>query len=297
MDQEKVTIVVPVYNIENHISNCIESIIHQTYMNLQILLIDDGSSDSSGNICDKYALRDKRIEVVHQLNGGLSEARNIGIKKAVGKWIAFIDGDDYVHPQFIEILYEAAKKSGSMIAVCDYRKVKECMTVFDRSNEEPEYSVLSSEQMLQNWHGKLTKIETVAWNKLYALEIFKDGIKYPSGKLHEDVYITHQLVARSNQVIIVWKELYYYLQRSNSIIGERLTDNRIYQSMEAQERRIVFFESKGYRKAYRNLRKGLLKHFVFFYCKSYTEVEYIAGNKKKLTKYLKSKIRKYIKSV
>ena len=297
MDQEKVTIVVPVYNIENYISNCIESIIHQTYINLQILLVDDGSSDLSGEICDKYALRDKRIEVVHQLNGGLSEARNTGIKKAEGKWIAFIDGDDYLHPQFIEILHKAAIKSGSMIAVCDYRKVKECVVVPGRSNEEPDYSLLSSEQMLQNWHGKLKKIETVAWNKLYALEIFKDGIQYPAGKLHEDVYVTHQLVARSNQIIIVWKELYFYFQRSNSIIRERLTDNRIYQSMEAQEKRIEFFESKGYRKACRNLRKGILKHIVYFYCKSYTGVEYTAGNKKRLTKYLKSKVRIYIKSV
>lgn len=297
MNEEKVTVVVAVYNIEQYISKCIESIITQTYENLQIILVDDGSTDSSGKTCDEFALRDKRIEVVHQPNGGLSQARNTGISHAEGSWIAFIDGDDYIHPQFIEVLCEAANKSGSKIVICDYRKVKDCETVSNEHVGEYQYTVLSSEQMLQNWHGKLTKIETVAWNKLYAIELFKNGIQYPVGKLHEDIYTTHQLVAKADQIIIVWSELYFYLQRSNSIVGQRLTDNRIYQSIEAQEERIAFFAKKEYRKAYGNLRKGILKHLIYYYCKSYIGVNYNVGNKKQLNKYLQSKIGKYIKSM
>ena len=143
MDEDKVTVVVAVYNIENYISDCIESITCQTYKNLQIILVDDGSFDSSGKICDEFAQKDKRIEVVHQLNGGLSEARNTGIRKAEGKWIAFIDGDDYIHPQFIEILYKAVKESESKIAICDYTKVKECKTVFDKYTYNYHSTVLS----------------------------------------------------------------------------------------------------------------------------------------------------------
>ncbi len=295
MNKDKVTVVVAVYNIEQYISKCIKSIITQTYENLQIILVDDGSTDSSGKICDEFALRDKRIEVIHQPNRGQSSARNVGISKAEGSWLAFIDGDDYIHPQFIKILYEAASKSGSQIAICDYRKVKDCETVSNEHMDEYQDTVLSSEQMLQSWHGKLTKIETVPWNKLYATELFKSEIRYPVGTIHEDIYITHQLVAKADQVIIVWSELYFYLQRSNSTVGQRLTDNRIYQSIEAQEARIAFFQEKQYITACHNLKKGIIKHIIFYYFKTLTDFNGTIKGKKRLRQYLACEMQKCMK--
>ena len=294
IEKDKITVVVAIYNIEKYISRCIKSIVVQTYDNLQIVLVDDGSSDSSGRICDEYEKKDSRVEVIHQKNQGLSEARNTGIRTAQGKWIAFIDGDDYIHPQFIERLYDAEKVSGSEIAICAYKMVKgdeEFKTPFKRRDRSIE---LSSSQMLENWHGKMTRVETVAWNKLYDLELFR-GIQYPRGRLHEDVYTTHLLIARAKKIIFIREELYMYFQREDSIIRNKLTENRIRQSLEAQEKRIQFFDKKVYPKAHRNLKKGLIKHAVYYYWKVLTEKQSAGVARKQLMQHIIGQLVQYVK--
>lgn len=292
--EDKITVVIAIYNVEQYVHQCISSIINQVYKNLQIILVDDGSFDLSGQICDNFALEDERIEVIHQSNRGLSEARNAGIRAAKGNWIAFVDGDDYLHPQFIDILYKAAENSGSEIAICDYKKVKENECVQYRHIDEYKSIELSSAQMLQNWHGKMTKIETIAWNKLYNISLFQKEVWYPKGKLHEDVYVTHLLIAKAQKIVIVKEKLYMYLQRNNSIVRTKLTEYKVYQNIEAQEMRICFFNKKQYPKAYRNLKWGIIKYAAYFYWKTLSNKEFTKDNKGRLRLYLLSRIRKYI---
>ena len=265
-EPEKISVIVAVYNIEKYVGRCIESILNQSYSELQIILVDDGSTDESGKICDDYAIKDLRIQVIHQENQGLSMARNTGIQYAEGAWLSFIDGDDIIHPQFIEILHRAIYSSSSQIAICDYLKGDD-QTVFSKDEllYTDKYIELTSNHMLEEWHGKNLDIETVAWNKLYDRELFRDGIRYPKGKIHEDVLITHRIVANANKVVIVPYKLYIYIQRNDSIIGSKLTERRIKQSLEAQEGRLVFFDKDLYPKANRRLKIGMMKHLIFFY--------------------------------
>lgn len=265
LDVDKITIVVAVYNIEKYVGKCIESIICQSYSELQIILVDDGSADLSGEICDRYAQQDSRIQVIHQKNQGLSEVRNLGIELAEGNWISFVDGDDILHPQFIEILYGVVVKSKSQIVICDYMKG----SIYSKFNDKDKinnfnYIQLTGKQMLKKWHGKYLKVETVAWNKLYSIKMF-DRIRYPKGRIHEDILTTHQLVANAERIAFIPEKLYIYIQRNESIKRNILTEWRIIQNIEAIEGRLSYFDMKSYPIAHVRLKFGAMKYFIYFY--------------------------------
>lgn len=298
MREEKVSVIVAVYNIKKYIGRCIESIINQSYSNLQIILVDDGSTDGSGEICDGYAIQDPRIQVIHQKNQGLSEARNTGIKCAEGEWLSLIDGDDAVSPQFIEILYMAVCNSASQMAICDYVRVKEDdigSFSLDKLINTDQYVELTSNRMLEEWHGKNLNIETVAWNKLYNRKLFQEGIEYPKGKLHEDILITHRIVANANKIVIVPYKLYMYIQRDDSIIGSKLTERRIEENLEAQEVRLAFFDKKLYPKANRRLKIGMIKHLILFYFRVTFRVGVCVEDYKRVKDLLIKKVLKMCK--
>lgn len=216
-----ITVVVPIYNVENYLECCIESILSQSYTNLEIILVDDGSTDSSGKICDVYANRDKRIRVVHKKNGGLSDARNRGLRKARGKYITFIDADDMVGEHFVESLFEAAKINESDISICDYtfiedniKKVKEmtCGDVYLLSNIQCE-----KEMYCHSKHA----LEFVAWGKLYKTQLFfENNIEYPEGKIHEDLFTTYKLIYFSQKISVIGDVLYFYRKRTGSIMNK-----------------------------------------------------------------------------
>lgn len=257
-----VSIVVPVYNVEAYVAVCIESLLRQTYRNIQIILVDDGSTDKSGTICDSYAQKDDRVVVIHQKNGGLSAARNSGIAVASGDWIAVVDGDDYVHPQYIEDMLSAALHNNCEMAICHFKKVS------DKDSAIYPYthtscSVLTKEHVLATWHGQRKYIETMAWNKLYKRILF-EGIEYPIGKIHEDVFTTHRLVDRASNIAILSQPLYFYVQRGNSIIQSKVSIKRVQHSIEAQLLRLSFFAQNHYTLAVRKLRCGLVKYLLYY---------------------------------
>ena len=209
---ELISIVVPVYNVDK----CIESIINQSYSNLEIILVDDGSKDSSGIMCDSYILKDKRIKVIHKENGGLSDARNVGIDKAKGEYIVFIDSDDWIDEKMIEILYNIIKKNNSDISICDYFLAynEEIQT----QKEDIEIINLSNIEALKKIYDKdLGVCMIVAWNKLYKRNLFKDDIRYPYGKIHEDEFTTYKLLYKAEKISYTKQKMYYYRQRENSI--------------------------------------------------------------------------------
>ena len=229
-----ISVIVPVYNIERYVERCLKSIIKQTYENVEIILVDDGSKDKSGEICDRYAEENKRIKVIHQKNQGLSAARNKGIEIATGKYIAFIDGDDYIHKQFIEILYRELIDKNADIVSCDFERVDENRTVEDGSILKYDYLTFTGEEAFKaRW-----TIYVMAWNKLYRKELF-DTCRYPVGKIHEDEYIFHELMYQCKTVIHICACLYYYVIREGSIITD-IDTFHIDCAKEALENRLKF---------------------------------------------------------
>lgn len=218
MNNSLITVITPCYNVEQYLPNCIDSILAQTYKNLEIWLVDDGSPDHCGEICDEYAARDKRIKVIHKENGGLSDARNVAIDRAHGEWITFIDSDDYVTNDYIETLYKLATKYDCEVAVGSFITYKENKKPDLKGNryQEEKYAPLKAvEQMFYQ-----NKFDTSAWAKLYHRRLFESGVRYPKGLLYEDLATTYLLMLESNGVAFTNKVIYFYLFRNSSIEGE-----------------------------------------------------------------------------
>lgn len=271
-----VSIIVPIYKVEAYLEKCIKSIQNQTYTDLEIILVEDGSPDGCGAICDKYAKEDKRIRVIHKENGGLSDARNKGLDIAAGEYIAFVDSDDYIHPKMIEILMYHLQKAGADLAVCGFRQVEE--------NEEvtfPEYSIaeavksagavgaaeiFTGETVMNNLQHK-NLLTVVAWNKLYKAELFKER-RYPAGKIHEDEFIIHHILHRCKKTVYIKNELYYYLQRAGSIMGE-IKYASVSDGWEAYRERLAFMQENQY--AEMVLFTKL--HMLHYICKFYQNLE------------------------
>lgn len=214
-NQPLISIIVPVYKVEKYLEKCIQSIINQTYNNLQIILVDDGSPDNCGKICDKYAQKDNRIEVIHKTNGGLSDARNVGISKAKGKYIGFVDSDDYIEKSMYEDLYNLMEEKQSDVCICNfYNVVGNNKVLKNPNNGIQEYNKIDIlREILVD-----SKIQSYAWNKLYKKELF-DNIKYPVGKKYEDIGTTFYILEKCNKIIVTGTPEYYYLNRDDSIVN------------------------------------------------------------------------------
>lgn len=221
MIDELVSIVVPIYNVEKYVGRCIESIIQQTYKKLEIILVNDGSNDQSYAIITKYAKKDERIVIVNKQNGGLSDARNEGIRHSHGEYLVFIDSDDYIHQQYVEVLYSKAKIYQADIVVCEGVRVNNNKIGNKEKKIEDNYktTVCAPIDAMKLWYNSDFKNPTVAWNKLYNAKLFKNE-RFDYGKLHEDEFIMHRLFMNANKVVYLWLELYFYYQRRNSITAE-----------------------------------------------------------------------------
>ena len=211
-----ISVIVPVYRIEQYLSSCIDSILAQTFQELEVILVDDGSPDRCGQICDYYESLDERIRVIHQKNAGLSCARNAGVKLAQGKYFCFVDGDDLLHPKFCEELFKLINDTEydfSTCRVCRFRDGETPEPVL--SDKEP--VVMSTVDYLQEQLEK--KREFGVWNRLYKKELFEEFQFYP-GKIHEDVIFSADLASFYGTVISTDKQLYCYRQRRNSIVAK-----------------------------------------------------------------------------
>ena len=214
-----VSVIIPVYNVEQYLDVCVKSVIQQTYKNLEIILIDDGSEDCSGQICDLWKKKDDRIEVIHKKNGGLSDARNVGLNRASGEWIIFVDSDDFINKNLVQIVLEYAKNNHSDLVTFEYLEISE------QCNENPEYvgkieqEIYTGSQLLRAFI-QTEKGSMVAWNKLYRKEIWKQ-IRYPVGKIHEDEFVIVDILQNIECATVIDAKLYYYRQRKGSIIDNK----------------------------------------------------------------------------
>lgn len=210
-----ISIIVPVYNVESYLPECLESIDKQTYKNLQIILVDDGSKDLSPTICDEWAEKDIRIKVIHKVNGGLSDARNEGLKNAVGEYVCFVDSDDILNPDFVKLLYDAIVQCKTSISACKIQ----CFFDGDIPSFEDvgnELRLLSAEEALEqilDGNG----ISASACNKMYKADLLK-GESFVYGKHHEDEFFTYRIIDRAEQIACVNNALYCYRQRAGSIM-------------------------------------------------------------------------------
>ena len=260
-----VSIIIPIYNVKPFLRCCINSVLSQTYYNLEIILVDDGSTDGSGKICDMYARKDKRIHVIHKKNGGLSDARNVGLKASTADYIAFIDSDDYVAKQYIQCLIEILFKNNADIAICAYYS-KEKDKFYNIKKHCKKIQCFDSKTMLHNWHGEYKSVETISWNKLYKKILFTEkNIYYPVGYIYEDAQITHLLIDNASKVVITNEKLYFYRKRKNSI-SSLVSYKNIHDCIYAQEIRLNFFKKNKYQEAYERLLIKYQKYLMLTYC-------------------------------
>lgn len=239
MSQEKalISIIIPVYKVEKYLEKCIQSVINQTYENLQIILVDDGSPDNCGKICDEYAKKDHRIEVIHKSNGGLSDARNKGLEIAKGEYIGFVDSDDYIESDMYEVLYNLLKQYNVDVSICNFYTVSQGrIAIKNADNGIKEYNRIEilKEILLDN------DIQSYAWNKLYKRELFGE-IKYPVGKKYEDIGTTFYLLEKCNKVVVTGKPEYYYINRQDSIVNN-VTESTITDYIELIMQRYDYIE-------------------------------------------------------
>lgn len=238
--EDLISIVVPIYKVEKYLKRCVDSILAQTYKNLEIILVDDGSPDNCGAICDEYQKQDNRIQVIHKENGGLSDARNKGIDIAKGKYIAFVDSDDFIHPKFIETLYNLCIENNCEIAQVDFKRVyNDHIAVVP---EEKVVQVYTTQEFLYHLYSKDYVKMIVAWNKLYKKELFEQ-IRYPFGKLHEDEATTYRLVYEAKKIAISNQPLYNYFFEESSITNKKYNEKRL-DILEIQKQRAEFFKEK-----------------------------------------------------
>lgn len=210
-----ISVVLPVYNVSDYLDKCILSVLEQTYSNLEIILIDDGSTDDSGSKCDYYLSVDSRVKVFHKKNGGLSDARNFGISKATGKYITCIDSDDYVDTDYIEYLYRLVISSETKMSICQHRVLVNDKLYVDYGKKGDEILLTKDciERML--YHDV---IDTSAWGKLYLSSLF-DEVQYPKGKIFEDIATTYRLMLQCDKVAVGYESKYNYIMRNNSIVN------------------------------------------------------------------------------
>ena len=244
--KDLISVIVPIYNVEKLLPRCIESIANQTYKNLEIILVNDGSPDNSGKICDEYAKKDNRIKVIHKENGGLSDARNKGLDSALGNYIMFVDSDDYINPLMAEILYENLISNNADLSICNYKKVNNSdMHKVDKNSQV--LNVYNKIECFNNLYNELYVRTEIACNKLYKKYLWNE-IRYPFKKLHEDEYVIHHLIENCNKIVYSNLELYYYYDREDSIT--HVYNKKRLDAIDAFADRMKFFEEKKYSELY-----------------------------------------------
>ena len=219
-----ISIIVPVYNVKEYVTKCLDSICGQTYKNLEIIVIDDGSNDGSGEICDKYAQSDERIKVIHRTNGGLSVARNQGLDIARGEYIGFVDSDDWIDVDMYEFLYQLLKSKDAEISICShYVEKPDKVKIKYASNQILELTSYSAIPLLV----KDKIIRNYAWDKLFKKSLF-DGLRFPQDRYFEDIAIMYQLFYRAQKVVMKGCPKYHYVVRDNSITGSKYNPEKEY---------------------------------------------------------------------
>lgn len=283
-----ISVVVPVYKVENYIHRCVDSILNQTYRDFELILVDDGSPDSCGTICDEYAAKDDRVVVIHQENGGLSAARNAGIDWAFAnsdsQWLTFVDSDDFLYHEYLQRMFQAVTECDTLISTCNATQ-----TVFSDNEEDYLPQKNATEDAYCNSVVLYHRIP--AWGKLYHKSLWQN-IRYPVGRLHEDRFTTHKILFQVPEIATILAPMYWVTPNPNSITHVKWTSKRL-DHVDAVEEELAFFVQNGFRKA--ELRT--VKSAVYLIAQSIDEVaasDEPESSKKQYISNLSAKLRKLL---
>ena len=224
MENKLVSIIVPVYGVEKELPRCLDSLLDQTYKNIEILLVDDGSPDQCPQICDFYGEKDQRVRVFHKKNGGLSAARNYALERVTGEYISFVDGDDWVEKDFIEILVHDLEVHHADISIIGYALAWENGKCLNQTSENV-YEVLDREQAIRELFIQ-QKFQCMSCTKLYKKSLF-DSVRFPEGKLFEDIAVSLDLFRQCSSVVVNGTSKYMYYQRANSIVNSKMNEDKL----------------------------------------------------------------------
>lgn len=248
-----ISVIVPVYNVEKYLERCIDSILNQTYKNLEIILVDDGSTDKSPKICDKYLDRDRRVRVIHKENGGLSDARNTGIQIATGDFISFIDSDDYIDINMYDSMMKILQDNDGDIIECGVKHVYNNKIIESNNIENKSFT---SEEAIEELILERSLHQTV-WNKIYKKNVI-EGLLFEKDKINEDEFWTYKAFSKSNKILSINNKFYYYIHREDSIMGKGYTVRNL-DGLEARYNRYKYISIKYPRLSL------LAKKAVYFY--------------------------------
>lgn len=280
-----VSVIVPVYKVEKYLDRCVKSIINQTYKNLEIILVDDGSPDNCPKLCDEWAKKDARIKVVHKENGGLSDARNKGFDASNGDLILFVDSDDYIDNNMVEIMAKRIEEDGTDMCVCSFSKFRDGEEPNKSFSKSPE--ILTTREALQRLVlGKGFQL-VVAWDKLMKRKLV-EKVKFPKGKIHEDEYICHRFIGECEKVSIIHNPLYFYFLREGSIMNSTFSMRRL-DVIGGLDDRVAYF-SEVYPDLTQAVKIFTLKGIMALYCNAR-----IAKAEKKIIKTIRKEYKEHYK--
>lgn len=279
---ELISLVVPIYNVEKYLDKCIKSLIDQTYNNIEIILVNDGSTDNSIEICEKWRKLDSRIIIINKENGGLSDARNFGINVANGRYLCFIDSDDFVGKDMIKKLYESIKKYKADISICNRYHIFDNGNKFIKFKQNEDDLVMTNEEAIFQMNN-FEYFDMSVCTKMFKKELF-DDLKFPKGKISEDFYVMYKLLDKSTVIIYISEPLYYYYQRSGSISKNREIN---YDFIKAAYEQCQYVEKK-----YPNLKNCVRSAYVSANMTSYNMV---IAQKGKIPKNVINKLKSEVK--
>lgn len=288
--EKLISIIVPIYNVEKYLEECLNSIVSQTYVNLEIILVDDGSTDSCGLICDEWARKDKRIKVIHKDNGGLSSARNAGIEISAGEFITFIDSDDIVHKDMIKELYNCfVVNHNTQIAGCGYCEIKSNEDIPINLNKS-DTVYLSGTQAIELMLNPKENFNVVVWNKLYRTVLFK-SVRYPEGYNHEDMFVMPRLLNESRIVAYTPSQYYFHRYNPDSIVHRKYNIKSQDELLGVESMR-DFFREVNNKDAIKKVNRIYLWKLIDHYCKTFY---YIQDDKNEIKNKIKKKYDKVFK--
>ena len=285
-----ISVVIPVYNVEPFLEECLDSVVRQTYKDLEIILVNDGSTDGSETICRQFALKDKRIKVICQENQGLAAARNSGLDAAAGKWIAFVDSDDVISPDMLEKLADSVSTNKTPIAVCGLHSfIDEDGSRKDNGKIVPPEGVWSEEDYWKFYDAGGPMICDVVWNKLYDADFWKDR-RFIPGKANEDAFVMHYIIGKGQRISTVPEALYGYRIRGKSIMHSRYSLKRL-DAVEAYLDRTAYFWKRGLNEP----ADRMLRQAVYFLVEGWCLLDLKENNNKKRYDELRDRCRQLCK--
>ena len=296
-----ISVIIPIYKAEKYIEKCVKSVLNQTYSNLEIILVEDGSPDRSGRICDELAKQDSRILVIHKENGGAATARNAGLDKMRGTYVAFVDADDYMEPNYIETLYKTLSEHQAQVSVCGFKTVDEHgnAMVIDALHDEASDNN-NSDSSIKRYNGNEIILQDLQghwehvapWGKLYSAELFQ-GVRYPHWPAYEDEHVFIQIFDKVEKVAVGTEKLYYYVQHTGSLMNTEYNDKQRSTRLTMWRERIAYYNDgiQKHKELYNCILQAYLAWLVLFLAQNAHKM------KKEQSAELKQEIKKYFFSV